>query len=113
MFVLQDHFRRFGVARQRRRVYDLGQFSFGVGAAFEFGHVHDRVELAQPLVLDRQQSDVGGQIVAFEPQPRSVVDALQHGFGGLDFARRERQRFHAGSYSIAVMLVATNCVLCV
>lgn len=106
--VFQQFKRRLGVARQRRAVHDLRQFALGISAAFEFGHLGHRVHLTQALVFDRQQAGGKREIVALESEFGSVIDALQHGFSGLDFTRRERQRFHAGRYSIAVMLVATN-----
>lgn len=90
MAVLEQFKRRLGVARQRRAVHDLRQFQFGVSAALHFGHVRNGVHLAQPLVFDREQARGQREVVPLEAEPGSVVDALQDGFGGFDFAGRER-----------------------
>lgn len=46
MLVLEDFKRRLGVARKRRVVKHGADLHFAVCAAFEFGHLRERVKLA-------------------------------------------------------------------
>ena len=85
--VFQDFQRRFGVTFGRSGVQHAGQFHLAIRAAFKFGKLRERVELAELPVLAWQQPRRQRQRVALQTFTCGRVDRVQSRFRRFDLAR--------------------------
>ena len=83
MLVLEDFKRRLGVARKRRVVKHGADLHLAIRAAFKFGHLRERVELAKLAVFGRQQPRRQRKTVAAQPFARGLVYCFEPSLCGL------------------------------